>query len=72
MTVITDDFIASQSEYNNHIWIEVKETGRKCHISCDKKMTEEELEKYAHDFIKFDKQLQDREKSKKVEESKNE
>ncbi len=24
MTVITDDFIASQSEYNNHIWIEIK------------------------------------------------
>lgn len=39
MTVITDDFIASQSEYNNHIWIEEKETGRKSHIPCNKKMT---------------------------------
>ena len=37
MTIVTDNFIASQSEYNNHIWIEEKETGRKSHISCDKK-----------------------------------
>ena len=63
MTIVTDNFIASQSEYNNHIWIEEKETGRKSHISCDKKMTKEELEKYANDFIEFYRQLQNREKS---------